>query len=50
MCCEGAFTRYVIRLLEHIINEGEVMSEQISDIVREIRRVLDLKVPDRNQS
>ena len=50
MCYEGAFTRDMIRLLEYVINEGEVMSEQISNTVREIRRALDLKVPDRNQS
>jgi len=39
---EGAFARDVIRLLEHVINEGEVMSEQISDTVYEVRRALDL--------
>jgi hypothetical protein len=42
MCCERAFTRDVIRLLEYVINEDEVMSKQISDTVREVRRVLDL--------
>ncbi len=41
-CAARSITRDVIRLLEHIINEGEVMSEQIFDTVHEVRRALDL--------
>ena len=47
--CAVRGLRDVIHLLEHVINEGEAMSEQISDTVRETRRVFDLNFDTLNR-